>query len=370
MAIAGVGLQFIFQNTHSDLTDAEMMMKETGVVLAAEKHGMDFCMLPEHHFNPNYSMMPDSMQWLSYLAGITSKIKLGPGAIILPWWDNPTRVAEKIAMLDIILGDRMMLAFGRGLARQEYKAFGVDMGTSRQRFDQSAEIILDILDTGIAEYDTEFFKQTRTEIHPAPVRGFRERGFWSVAMTPESGQAAANLGATMMSFVQLPWEQHHAAVEAWRERFHEMHPGKPTGAPVFSDFTFCHEDPEYAKEIATKYLSDYFLSVIKHYDFDGTHWGETEGYGAYQAGADAIREAGLEAACQGFVASQAWGTPDQIIAEWERRIEMTGPVAPAMAVSYAGMPHELVHGSLELIAEKVAPEVRKLQERAMAKVAA
>lgn len=354
-----VGLQFIFQNTHEGMSDADMFRQETQVAIHAEEVGMDFIQAPEHHFDPNYSMMPDNMQWLAYLAGKTSRMKIGPGAIILPWWPNPTRVAEKIAMLDMLSGGRMTLAFGRGLARKEYEAFGIDMNESRQRFDQSAEIILDILDTGIAEYETEFFKQERIEIHPAPERGFRDR-FYSVAMTPPSAMAAADLGGTMMSFVQLPWEQHHEAVEAWRARFKEVHPGKDPGAPVFSDFTFCHEDPEVAEKVAREYLTRYYLNVIKHYDFDGSHWGETKGYQAYQAGADAIKEVGLEAACEGFVQSQAWGTPEQIIEAWTKRVEMTGELRPALAVSYAGMPFDLVNSSLELIAEKVAPELRKL----------
>ncbi|MEQ8659838.1 MAG: LLM class flavin-dependent oxidoreductase, partial [Gammaproteobacteria bacterium] len=288
-----IGLQFIFQNTHEGMSDAEMMRKETDIALLAEEVGMDFVLLPEHHFDPNYSMMPDNTQWLAYIAGRTNRIKIGTGAIILPWHENPTRVAERIILLQILLGDRFMLGFGRGLAREEYRAFGIDMGSSRERFDQSAAIILDILDSGVAEYDTEYFKQTRTEVTPKPVHGYRDREFLSVAMTPESGQAAANLGATMMSFVQLPWEQHNAAVEAWRERFREMHPGRTPGAPAFSDFTYCHEDPKVAEQVAREYLSKYYLSVIRHYDFDGSHWGETQGYQAYQAGASAIREAGI-----------------------------------------------------------------------------
>ena len=62
-----VGLQFIFQNTHAGLSDADMMRKETEIALLAEEVGMDFLLLPEHHFDPNYSMMPDNLQWLAYL---------------------------------------------------------------------------------------------------------------------------------------------------------------------------------------------------------------------------------------------------------------------------------------------------------------
>jgi len=355
-----VGLQFIFQNTHFGLSDAEMMRKETEIALLAEEVGMDFLLLPEHHFDPNYSMMPDNLQWLAYLAGKTNRIKIGSGAIILPWHDNPTRVAERITLLQVLLGDRFMLGFGRGLAREEYRAMGVDMNTSRERFDEAAAIILDILDTGIAEYDTKHFTQTRTAVTPKPEHGYRDRDFLSVAMTPDSAMAAATLGATMMSFVQLPWEQHHAAVEAWRARFKQLHPHKQPGAPVFSDFTFCHEDPKVAEKVAREYLSKYYLSVIRHYDFDGSHWGETKGYQAYQAGAAAIKEVGLEAACEGFVQSQAWGSPDQIVEKWTKRAELTGDIRPAMAVSYAGLPFDLVKGSLRLIGEKVAPRLRKV----------
>lgn len=356
-----VGLQFAFQNTHAGLSDADMMRRETELALYAEEVGMDFLLLPEHHFDPNYSMMPDNLQWLSYLAGKTTRIKLGTGAIILPWHANPTRIAEKISMLQILLGDRFLLGFGRGLAREEYRAFGVDMNTSRERFDQSAEIILDILDTGIAEYETKYFKQSRTTITPKPLHGYRDRGFLSVAMTPDSGIAAANLGGTMMSFVQLPWAQHSAAVDAWRKRFKEVHPGKQPGAPVFSDFTFCHEDAAVAEKVAREYLTKYYASVIRHYDFDGSHWGETQGYQAYQAGANTLKEIGIDAACEGFVQSQVWGTPEQIVRKWVQRIELTGELRPAMVISYAGMPFELARSSLKLIGEKVAPALRKIK---------
>jgi alkanesulfonate monooxygenase SsuD/methylene tetrahydromethanopterin reductase-like flavin-dependent oxidoreductase (luciferase family) len=356
-----VGLQFIFQNLHEGMSDAECFRRESEVALRAEEVGLDFILAPEHHFDPNYSMMPDNMQWLSWYAAKTERIRFGPGAIILPWWPNPTRVAEKVAMLDIQSGGRFMLGFGRGLARKEYEAFGIDMNESRERFDLAAEIVLDILDTGIAEYDTKYFSQSRTEIHPRPERGFRERGFFSVAMTPDSGVAAARIGGTMMSFIQGPFEGHAQAINAWRAQFSEQHPGRDPGAPVCTDFTFCDEDPEKAERVAREFLGKYFLTVIKHYDFDGSHWGETQGYQAYQAGADAIREAGLDAAVDAFISAQCWGTPDQIIEKYRRRMEMAGEIRANMAVSYAGMPFELVHSSLELIGREVAPRLRELK---------
>ncbi|HEX4109969.1 MAG TPA: LLM class flavin-dependent oxidoreductase [Solirubrobacteraceae bacterium] len=357
-----VGLQMIFQNTHDGLSDAEMFRRETEVAIRAEPAGLDFVLAPEHHFDPNYSMVPDNMQWLTHLGARTSRIKVGTGAIILPWWPNPTRVAEKVSMLDILTNGRLMVGFGRGLARKEYEAFGIDMNQSRERFDTAAELIMEMLETGVAEYDTKYFKQSRTEIHPRPEPGLASREFFSVAMTPDSAEAAARIGATMMTFVQLPFEQHAEAASAWRARFTELHPDRTPGAPVFTDFTYCHEDPEVAEKVAREYLAKYYLTVIKHYDFDGSHWGETQGYQAYQAGADMIKEVGLQAAVEGFIQSQCWGTPEQMVEKIKRRIEVYGhEIRAALAVSYAGMPFDTVQASLDLIGEKVVPVLHELR---------
>ncbi len=358
-----VGVQLIFQNTIEGMTDAEMFRVEAGLAVRAEEAGFDYVLAPEHHFDPNYSMMPDNMQFAAYLLAKTSRIKVGTGAIILPWWPNPLRVAEKIAVLDILGEGRFMLGFGRGLARKEYNAFGIDMNESRERFDQATGIILDILETGVAEYETPFFQQERESVHPRPERGFRDREFFSVAMTPDSGKAAADIGATMMSFVQLPIEQHAEAIEAWRTQFRAVHPDRKPGAPILTDFTYCHEDPAVAESVAREYLTRYYLTVIKHYDFDGSHWGDTKGYQAYQAGANAIKEAGLEGACEGFINSQVWGTPDQMIEKYRQRVELIGDLRASMAVSYGGMPHDTARASMDLIGAKVIP---KLHELAMA----
>lgn len=103
--------------------------------------------------------------------------------------------------------------------------------------------------------------------------------------------------------------------------------------------------------------------MIRHYDFDGSHWGNTKGYTAYQAGADAITQVGVDAAAEAFLHTQCWGTPDQILEGYARRVEMSGELRPALAISYGGMPFELARESLKLIGREVAPELRKLGAR-------
>ena len=73
---------------------------------------------------------------LSYYAGRTHKITLGTGVIVLPWHD-PIRVAEQIALLDILSGGRTLMGFGRGAATAEYEGFRIPMGEARGRFLES-----------------------------------------------------------------------------------------------------------------------------------------------------------------------------------------------------------------------------------------
>ena len=131
-----VGVLLVFQNWHENLTDEEMFRSEIRLGEMAETLGYDSVWSVEHHFD-DYSMCPDNTQPLSYLAGRTSSIKLGTGAVILPW-NDPLRVAEKITLLDHLAEGRVVFGMGRGLAKMEYAGFGLDMNESRERFDEAA----------------------------------------------------------------------------------------------------------------------------------------------------------------------------------------------------------------------------------------
>ncbi|ALE73072.1 MULTISPECIES: LLM class flavin-dependent oxidoreductase [unclassified Pseudonocardia] len=353
-----VGVLLVFQNWHEDLSDAEMFRQETELGVLAEELGFDSVWAAEHHFD-DYSMCPDNLQLMTYLAARTSRIKLGTGAVILPW-NDPLRVVEKVTMLDILSGGRAIFGMGRGLAKMEYEGFRQDMNESRGRFDEAAPLILAGLRNGYVENDGPFYRQPRVDVRPAPEAGrdWSDR-LYGVAMSPDSVPAVAKVGARMMTFMQYPAEQHVPAIERYRECYRSEHGTEP-GPVLTQDFIYCHEDPEVAERTAREYLSRYFLSVVKHYDFAGKHWRETKGYEAYQVGADMIREAGMEAAASGYADTQIWGTPEQIVEKYRRRVELFGDHQPNVAPSFAGLPFDKVRASLRLFGEKVVPELQKM----------
>jgi alkanesulfonate monooxygenase SsuD/methylene tetrahydromethanopterin reductase-like flavin-dependent oxidoreductase (luciferase family) len=353
-----VGVLLVFQNWHENLSDGEMFRQEAELGVLAEEYGFDSVWAAEHHFD-DYSMCPDNLQLMTYLAARTSRIKLGTGAVILPW-NNPLRVVEKAIMLDHLSGGRVLLGMGRGLAKMEYEQFGVDMNESRQRFDEAAPVIVAGLRNGYVENDGPFYPQPRATVRPGPNPEYDWTGrIYGVAMSPDSVPAVAKVGARMMTFMQYPAEVHAESINRYRDIYREEHGTEPL--PVHTqDFVYCHEDPEEAERTAREYLSRYFLSVVKHYDFAGKHWRETKGYEAYQVGADMIREAGMEAAAAGYADTQVWGTPEQCVEKYKHRLEVLGPHHPSIAPSFAGLPFDKVRASLKLFGEKVVPELKKL----------
>src|SRR5580693_2088257 len=144
----------------------------------AEPLGFDSLFALEHHFT-GYAMSPAPTQLLSYFAGRTKRIHLGTAVIVLPWHD-PVRVAEEIALLDVLCGGRCVFGFGRGAASVEYEGFRIPMGEARARFVEAAQVIVTALSQESFEHAGEFFQIPRTAIRPRPV-SHPERRFYASA---------------------------------------------------------------------------------------------------------------------------------------------------------------------------------------------
>jgi len=154
-----VGMASVFQNPKQTRADREIYRNELRLVDLAEPLGFESVWGVEHHFT-DYTMCPDVLQFLTYVAGRTQRAQLGSMVVVLPWHD-PMRVAEEVAMLDTISDGRLILGLGRGAGKVEFEGFRLSMDESRQRFVESAEMLLQGLETGWCEYDGTFIKQPR-----------------------------------------------------------------------------------------------------------------------------------------------------------------------------------------------------------------
>jgi alkanesulfonate monooxygenase SsuD/methylene tetrahydromethanopterin reductase-like flavin-dependent oxidoreductase (luciferase family) len=105
----------------------------------AEELGFHSAWLPEHHFGL-FGCLPTPAQFLAYLAARTTRIRLAPATVVLPL-NDPLRVAEEYASLDLLSDGRAVFCAGRGYDRREYDAFGIPLEESRERFDEEMALV-------------------------------------------------------------------------------------------------------------------------------------------------------------------------------------------------------------------------------------
>jgi alkanesulfonate monooxygenase SsuD/methylene tetrahydromethanopterin reductase-like flavin-dependent oxidoreductase (luciferase family) len=352
-----VGVNLGFGNLHENLADDQMVESELRLAELADRLGYDSVWAVEHHFD-DYSMCPDNVLLLAHVAARTERVKLGTGAVILPW-NDPLRVAEKMIMLDIVSRGRALFGMGRGLARMEYEPLRIDMNESRGRFDEASTMIVRALETGWIEGEGPFYPQPRVELRPRPPRSFRDRLF-CVAGSTDSITSCVSLGAALMTIVTQPVRNLVPVFDDYRTQFRTKH-GVEAPPISLNVNMYCHNDADIAKERAHRYVERFFASNVKHYEFMGTHFKDIQGYQRYDDLARAFREAGLEKAADNYAACAMTGTPGQILEQLAEMRDTIGAFDLVVLPSFGGMPYDQAEQSLQLFAKEVLPTARELQ---------
>src|SRR5690348_10945899 len=242
----------------------------------AEPLGFDSLWALEHHFT-GYAMSPAPMQLLAYYAGRTRRLALGTAVIVLPWHD-PIRVAEQIALLDIMCGGRCLFGFGRGAATVEYAGFRIPMEEARPRFVEAAKIVVTALTEDVFEWHGEFFEIPRTSIRPRPI-SHPERRFYASSVSPESAEIMARLGFGVLVVMQNEWPKAAEDIRRYREIATGV--GHTPRPPIILTNVSVAESRDEAHEHGVTYLSRKWDSIDAHYHFSDGHLAGVKGYEFY-----------------------------------------------------------------------------------------
>jgi alkanesulfonate monooxygenase SsuD/methylene tetrahydromethanopterin reductase-like flavin-dependent oxidoreductase (luciferase family) len=343
-----------WNNFRDHMKDDEFYKKELAVNKLAEPLGFDTLFCVEHHFN-GYSMAPDNFQFLGYMAAQTSRIRLGTMGVILPW-NDPLRVAERALVLDHLSDGRAVLGMARGLAKREYNAFQVELEESRDRFDESARMVCNALETGVIEGPGPYYPQPATPLRPGPRGSFAGRKYM-VAMSPDTVPICAEVGAAQAMFAYKPWEEVVPDIENYRKLFVQHHDAPPPPS-MTADLIYCAESEDQAEEGAYNYVAKYFESFAEHYEIFGEHLANSKSYSHYSGAGEALKEFGYEEMAKAFVAANVWGTPRQILEKYEARRAIIGDLQACAIFSFSGMSFETAEKSMSLYAKEVMPELR------------
>ena len=135
----------------------------------AEKLGFEGVCVNEHHQN-TYGTMPSPNIMAAMLARRTSRMKIAMVGNGLPLRDHPLRVAEEVAMLDVVTGGRIISGFVRGIG-DEYFSLGINPTYSLARFREAHDLIIrSWTETGPFYFDGEHYQVRYVNVWPRPIQ--------------------------------------------------------------------------------------------------------------------------------------------------------------------------------------------------------
>lgn len=181
-------LQFFgWQNRAQPLASVyEAALERIGVM---ETTGYDCVWLAEHHFT-SFSVCPSVHMMGVMAAARTKRLRIGTGVSIAPFY-NPLRLAEEVALLDVLSGGRVNWGAGRGFERSEFRAFAIPGEESAPRFQETVEIVLAAWKNERLTFKGRFYEYEGVDVLPKPLQTPHPPVWMAAASTPAIEWAAA-----------------------------------------------------------------------------------------------------------------------------------------------------------------------------------
>jgi alkanesulfonate monooxygenase SsuD/methylene tetrahydromethanopterin reductase-like flavin-dependent oxidoreductase (luciferase family) len=167
-----------------------------------DRSGYDCVWLAEHHFS-TYSVCPSINVMAAHVAARTTTLRIGL-AVSLAAFYNPLRLAEEVALVDVLSGGRVNWGAGRGFDRREFEAFGVPSEESSDRFRECVEIVLAAWRDERLSYEGRFWRYDGVEVLPKPLQA-PHPPVWLAATSLDSIRRAAEKG---FDILQDPHSSH------------------------------------------------------------------------------------------------------------------------------------------------------------------
>jgi alkanesulfonate monooxygenase SsuD/methylene tetrahydromethanopterin reductase-like flavin-dependent oxidoreductase (luciferase family) len=184
----------------------------------ADRIGFDYVWEVEHHFLEEYSHSSAPEVFYGAVSQRTKNIRIAHGVRLLPFnFNNPIKVAEQAAVLDILSNGRMELGTGRSTTSQELDGFSVDYDRTRQEVREALDIIVKAWTDEVLEYNGKLIKVPPRRVVPKPIQK-PHPPMWMACVAPDSYQMAGDRGMGVLSF-SLNWEQVQKAMGAYRASF-------------------------------------------------------------------------------------------------------------------------------------------------------
>jgi alkanesulfonate monooxygenase SsuD/methylene tetrahydromethanopterin reductase-like flavin-dependent oxidoreductase (luciferase family) len=157
--------------------------------------GYEAVWLAEHHFN-TYSVCPSVHLMGMQAAARTKRLRIGT-AVSLAGMYHPLRLAEEVALLDVLSGGRVNWGAGRGNDPVEFGVFGLDRDSSYARFREHVDVVIQAWRQERLTYDGDFIHVQNVEVLPKPLQQ-PHPPVWVAASSPDAIDWAASVGHSIL----------------------------------------------------------------------------------------------------------------------------------------------------------------------------
>lgn len=163
-------------------------------VKLADELGLDVFAIGEHHREEFVASNPATL--LAAAAAISNNIRLTSSVTVLGS-DDPVRVFQEFATLDLISNGRAEIIVGRGSFIESFPLFGYDLSTYEELFEEKLELLLQLREENPVTWKGKYRSEINNlGIYPQPVQD--KLPIWrAVGGTPKSAFVTGALGLPM-----------------------------------------------------------------------------------------------------------------------------------------------------------------------------
>lgn len=187
---------FLLLQTPSAKSPEQIFARGIEIAQVADRLGFDSIWCAEHHFS-TYGYLSRPLMLATHLASKTERIRVGSAVVVLPL-HHPLIVAEDIATADLLTGGRLDIGLGRGYQTYEFERLGLSLTNSRERFEESLDILLKAFEGKPFAYEGKHYRFGETSVFPLPVQK-PHPPLWIVGQSQESILATAKRGFNIIS---------------------------------------------------------------------------------------------------------------------------------------------------------------------------
>jgi alkanesulfonate monooxygenase SsuD/methylene tetrahydromethanopterin reductase-like flavin-dependent oxidoreductase (luciferase family) len=324
----------------------------------ADAAGFDWLSLAEHHYS-QHLMAPSPMLLAAELAPRLTRARLAILGTVIPL-SNPVRVAEELALLDVITGGRLAMAgFFRGTPN-EYLTYGTPAAHSREMYEEGVELVVRAWTTPVPfGWEGRHFRHRLVSVWPRPVQQPHPPVLVS-GNSPDSGDFAARHRFSIgLAFLPAPV----AARAAAHYRTAAAAAGWQAGPEniVYRVFGYVAPTDEEARRDCETYRFRFGSLAAQGHGFSryaaaladaGQRYGGRPGAGPPpDPGTGPGGVPVLPPLC---------GSPETVLAQVRELGETTGAGVLDLILYTGALPHDLALRSIELFGTEVIPRAREL----------